>query len=124
MQEAEKYIKDKITAELSSIGVSPTTAELSKLVSKYAIEYRYYIESYNKLKVNYQPNAEVMAFMKQNKDYIVQKARERLSESARQSIETSIKMFEEEAGEAYESVVSGVTSSVEVLNGLRTGLLE
>ncbi len=124
MAQAEKYIKDKISTELASMGDVPTTAELSSLVSKYAIEYRYYIESYNKLKVNYQPNAQVMAFMKQNKDYIVEKARERLSETARKAIETSIEVFESDSGESYEQVVSGISASSEVINGLRNGLLE
>ena len=123
MKEAEAYITTKISADIAAMG-APTTAQLSELVSKYAIEYRYYIESYNKMKVNYQPNTEVMAFMKQNTDYIVKKARERLSTAARESIETSIRMFENDADEAYENVVTGITSSIEVINGLRNGLLE
>lgn len=124
MEEAEKYIKDKIAADITAIGVTPTTAELSELVSKYAIEYRYYIESYNKMEINYQPNAQVMAFMKANTEYIVEKARARLSESARQAIERSIDIFEKDADEAYENVVSGIAASTDVINGLRTGLLD
>ncbi len=122
LADAENYIKSKITEEVTKLG-TPTTQELSDMVSKYAIEYRYYIESYNKTKVNYQPNTEVMKFMRQN-PYIVEKAKERLNSVARENIESSIELFETNNGDAYENVISGVGSSVEAINGLRNGLLE
>ena len=92
------------------------------LVTKYAIEYRYYIESYNKIETNYQPNSQVMAYMKANK-YIVEKAKEKLSETARQSIERSISLFESSYTDSYSNVVSGINSSISAQQSLRNQAL-
>ncbi|MBR6688466.1 MAG: SAF domain-containing protein [Clostridia bacterium] len=123
LTKAEDYIKSKIASEITSLGGTPTTEELSKLISKYAIEYRYYIESYNKMTINYQPNDEVMKFMRKN-PYIVEKAKERLDSVARTNIESSIELFESDSGEAYEGLIEGIETSIESINEVRTGLLE
>lgn len=122
MQESEKYIKDKISSELGLMGTLATAEELAELVSKYAIEYRYYIESYNKIEANYQPNSQVMSYMKANK-YIVEQAKAKLDASVRQSIERNIALFESSSGEAYAGVVSGITGSINELESLRNGLI-
>lgn len=120
--EAENYIKTKIASEVNRIGVNLSEQQLTDLISKYAIEYRYYIESFNKVEVNYQPNSQVMAYMAQN-EYIVDKARERLNLTERQSIERNIALFESSNSGAYASVVSGIVSSINQQQSLRNGLL-
>ena len=92
------------------------------MLTQYAIEYRYYIESYNKTEVNYQPNAQVMAYMKENK-YVVQQAKDRLNAVARQNIERSVAQFENSNMEGYSSVVSGINASVSAQQSLRNQML-
>ena len=122
--EAEKYIREKIQAEFVAAGASNATPEkLTDIVSKYAIEYRYFIESFNKIGVTYQPNSQIISFMKQNKQ-IVSKAKERLDEAERQSIERNIALFNTSSGEAYESVVSGIGSLVSEKQSTRNELLD
>ena len=146
---AKTYIKEKLGNELSAIksidevytventenaevdiySEQPTLApvvtatdKILDLVTKYAIEYRYYVESYNKIETNYQPNSQVMAYMKTNK-YIVEKAKEKLSETARQNIERNIAMFEAANTDNYANVVSGISSSISAQQSMRTQAL-
>ncbi len=148
INQAKLYLKDEIGKELANYGTAadayetenretgnvdvygePETVpvvtakdEIIDIVTKYAIEYRYYVESYNKTEANYQPNAQVMAFMKEN-DYIVQTAKDKLSEVARQNIERSIALFENSNAEGYSSVVSGINASVSAQQALRNQAL-
>ena len=146
MGAAKTYIKDEIAKELirfksidevygqearetgnldvygEPITQSVTTAreEIVDILTKYAIEYRYYVESYGKTKVDYQPNAQVMAFMKgSKKDTIVKQAIERLSEVSRSVIESSIAQFENSNAEGYSDVVSGINASISAQQALR-----
>lgn len=124
LAKAEEYIKKKITDDITRMGASATVEELSEMIKTYAIEYRYYIESYNKIEVNYQPNAEVMNFMRKN-PYVVEKAKARLDSQVRESIEASIERFEADSGEeGYEQLVEGLITSIEVIEELRGSLLE
>ena len=123
LAKAEEYIKTKITDEITRMGAAATVEELSDMIKTYAIEYRYYIESYNKIAVNYQPNIEVMNFMRKN-PYVVEKAIERLDSQVRESIEASIERFETDSGEqAYEQLVEGLITSIETIEELRGSLL-
>lgn len=98
------------------------TDKILDLVTKYAIAYRYYVESYGKVEANYQPNAQVMAYMKANK-YIVDQAKAKLSETVRQNIERNIAQFETENTERYSQVVSGINASVAAQQALRNQAL-
>lgn len=92
------------------------------IVTDYAIEYRYYVESYNKTKVTYQPNTQVMAAMKAN-EYIVEQAKARLSETVRRTVESNIKAFESSNAEGYANIVSGIESSISAQQALRNQAL-
>lgn len=96
--------------------------ELVDMVTKYAIEYRYYVESYQKVKANYQPNSELIAYMKTNR-YIIDTAKAKLSEDVRKGIETSISNFEAKNGESYDKIVSGIQNSVSTQKTLRDTVL-
>ena len=98
------------------------TDKIIDLVTKYAIEYRYYIESYNKLETNYQPNSQVMNFMKTNK-YIVDQAKEKLNLTIRQGIENNIALFENSNSEGYSSVVAGINTAISAQQSLRNSTL-
>lgn len=102
---------------------SANTNLLLELVTKYAIEYRYYVESYNKIVANYQPNPEIIKFMRTNA-YVLEAAKEKLSEEARKTIETSIISFEKASGEeTYEKVISGLTESIGIQKSLRQAMV-
>lgn len=145
-EQAEKYIKDKITAEIESrysaeattttvtneegeevtetqlqFNAIPST-ELVDLVSTYAIEYRYFVEAYNKIESTYQPNATVRAAMTSNK-YVVEQAKERLSAEARTAMEASLEAFENEYTDEYQSIISGIEGSISTQQGLRDQVL-
>ncbi len=106
-----------------TVGVSTARQSLLDIVTQYAIEYRYFVESYNKTKANYQPNSQVMAFMRQNQ-YIVEQAKGKLNAEARRNIESSIASFEQSNEEAYDNVVSGITDSISNQQALRGEALD
>lgn len=110
---ADKYIFSTSTL---------TADELLELISKYAIEYRYYVESFNKVEANYQPNSELMSYMKTH-TYILDTAKERLNADIRRGMEASILNFENNTGDAYQNVVSGIESSVSTQKALRGAAL-
>lgn len=127
---ADSYvIENRPTGEVNIYGETVTTPvvtaadRIMDIVTNYAIEYRYYIESYNKTEANYQPNAQVMAFMKENQ-YIVKKAKDKLDAAARQNIERSIALFESSNAESYSNVVSGINSAISGQQSLREQALQ
>lgn len=148
LNQARLYLKDEIAKELAAfksidqvytteqrqtgnvdIYGEPTTTsvttardEIIDIVTKYAIEYRYYVESYNKIEANYQPNAQVMAYMKENQ-YVVDTAKDKLDLAIRQNIERSIALFENSNAEGYSDVVSGINTSVSAQQALRNQAL-
>ncbi len=125
----EAYVTDnRPTGEVDVYGEAVTTPVYSAtdriidVVTKYAIEYRYYVESYNETKANYQPNAQVMAFMREN-EYIVKQAKDKLDAVARQNIERSIALFENSNADGYSNVISGINTSVSAQQSLRNQAL-
>lgn len=148
IKQAEQYLKDEIGKELANYNkvedaydtenretgnvnvygeaetkpVITAKEAIMDIVTKYAIEYRYYVESYNTTEENYQPNNQVMAYMRTNK-YIVDQAKDRLSATARQSIEAQIDAFETANADNYSNVVSGINGSVSAQQSLRTQAL-
>ncbi len=95
---------------------------LTDLILKYAIEYRYYVESYNKIERTYEPSAIVMEHMKANK-YITDQAKAKLSEDVRRQIEEKIEQFKNTSGENYETAVSGLTNQITTQQNLRNSTL-
>lgn len=145
-EQARKYIEDKITAEINTRYATDATTttvtneegeevtetqlqlsripstELVDLVSTYAVEYRYFVESYNKIESTYQPNATVRAAMETNK-YVVEQAKERLSAEVRIAMEASLEAFENEYTDEYQSIISGITGSISTQQSLRSQVL-
>ena len=111
-----------IYGEAETTPVVTAREKILDIVTKYAIEYRYYVESYNKTETNYQPNAQVMAYMSDHK-YVVQQAKDKLDATARQNIERSIALFESSNSEGYSSVISGINTSVSAQQSLRNQAL-
>lgn len=97
--------------------------KIAALVLKYAVDYRYYVESYNKVVANYQPNTTVMAYMKENK-YIVDQARDKLTEEARASMVSRNTMFEESNADNLGAIVSGAQAAVNTQKSLRASVVK
>ena len=95
---------------------------LTDLLLKYAIEYRYYVESYNKVERTYQPSSIVMEHMRTNK-YIADEAKEKLSADVRRQIEAKLDEFRTTSGENYESAVSGLAGQITAQQSLRNSTL-
>ncbi len=145
-EQARKYIEDKITNEIdtrySAEEITTTrinedgeevtetelpvatipSSDLVDLVSTYAVEYRYFVEAYNKIESTYQPNTTVSAAMQANK-YVVEQAKDRLSTEARIAMEASLEAFENEYTDDYQSIVSGITGSISTQQSLRNQVL-
>lgn len=119
-------IKTTTTSILKKYNFNTSTVNanlLLELLTKYAIEYRYYVESYNRIAANYQPNGEIIRFMRTN-PYVLEAAKAKLSEDARTKIETSITSFKNSTGEeSYGKVISGVTESVSTQKSLRQSVV-
>lgn len=148
INQAKIYLKDEIAKELANfksidevygleqretggvdiygepVTTNVTTArdQIIDIVTKYAIEYRYYVESYNKIETNYQPNAQVMAYMRENK-YVVDIAKDKLDETIRQNVERNIALFENSNAEGYANVVAGINESINTQQALRNEAL-
>lgn len=95
---------------------------LSGLLLKYAIEYRYYVESFNKMTRTYEPSAIVMEHMKANK-YITDEAKASLNADIRRQIEEKIEQFKSTSGEQYETAVSGLANQITTQQTLRNSTL-
>lgn len=95
---------------------------LADLLLKYAIEYRYYVESYNKMERTYEPSSIVMEHMKNNK-YITDEAKASLDADVRRQIEEKIEQFKSTSGEQYESAVSGLANQITTQQTLRNSTL-
>ena len=119
---AEQGTESEVVTEENTATTVTATQKILDIVTKYAKEYRYYVESYNKTEADYQPNAQVMARMKTNK-YIVDTAKAKLDATIRKSIENSIAAFENSAAESYESVVGGIETSINAQQALRNQTL-
>jgi len=99
---------------------------LADLILKYAIEYRYYVESYNKVARTYEPSDIVREHMLENK-YITEEAKEslkkNLEDGVRRSIEERLTQFMDNSGEKFESAVSGLQSQIAAQQSLRNSTL-
>ncbi|MDD2627426.1 MAG: SAF domain-containing protein [Clostridia bacterium] len=98
------------------------STKLSDLILKYAIEYRYYIEAYNKIRVTYQPSDIVRDHMIANK-HITDQAKEKLSANLRRQLEEKLSQFENTSGDKFEEAVTGLQEQITVQQGLRSGIL-
>lgn len=96
--------------------------KIAALLLKYAVDYRYYVESYNKVVANYQPNTTVMAYMKENKN-IVDEAKNKLSEEARTAMTVRNSIFEEANKDKIGAIVSGAQAAASAQKGMRSSTL-
>lgn len=121
----EKDVDDK---EKDSEKEEPTpeyinfTDNLTELLLKYAIEYRYYIEAYDVVDRTYQPSELIRKYMENNR-YIAETAREKLDADARRRIEEDISEFISISGDNYEMAVSGLSNQVAAQQALRSETL-
>jgi len=96
---------------------------LTDLILKYAIEYRYYVESYNKVYRTYEPSDIVMEHMRANR-YITDEAKESLNADNRRQIEEKIRQFKDSTGEeSFGSAVVGLTAQIAAQQAVRTSTL-
>lgn len=95
---------------------------LTDLILKYAIEYRYYVESYNKIKRTYEPSDIIMEHMREN-EYITEEAKASLNADVRRQIEEKLTRFENESGESYQTAVSGLAGQISAQQALRNSTL-
>lgn len=114
----------KVPADKYIFSVSTLKAdELIGLISKYAIEYRYYIQSLDKIEANYQPNSYVMSYMKSN-EYVLETAKQRLNSDIRNGMEAGLITFEmTKTEEQYERLMEKVQESIDNQKALRSQAL-
>lgn len=102
------------------------TDNLADLLLKYAIEYRYYVESYNKVARTYEPSDMIREHMMENR-YITDEAKESLrkglEDGIRRSIEERLAQFENDTGDKFESAVSGLSNQISAQQSLRNSTL-
>ncbi len=98
------------------------TNNLTDLLLKYAIEYRYYIESYDVVERTYQPSDIIRRHMENNK-YIAEEAKAKLSADIRMQIETNMAEFVTASGDGYQAAVSGLSSQISAQQALRNQTL-
>lgn len=114
--------KTETTTEVSEEYIN-FTDNLADLLLKYAVEYRYYVESYNKVERTYEPSDIIREHMMSNR-YITDEAKESLSADIRRSIEENLLRFQNEAGEdKFESAVSGLSAQITAQQSLRNSTL-
>ena len=116
--EAEKLLDEEKEKEYINF-----TNNLTDLILKYAIEYRYYVESYNKVERTYQPSAMVREHMIAN-DYITEVAKKSLDADLRRKIEEKLEQFKNNnAEDGFDKAVSGLESQIAAQQALRESTL-
>lgn len=108
-----------------SISVGTLDAkELIEMATKYAVEYRYYLDSLNKIDITYQPNPVIIAYMKNNK-LITDKAKEKLSAEVRSGMDMTVKYFELiSTEEEYEEFITKIEEGIAAQKALRGEVLQ
>lgn len=115
---ARLYITDKIANAVAELGEDYTSESLVELLTTYALEYRYYVDSYSETKITYQPNNQIMEYMQGN-TAILESAKAYLSAEAREIIESYIVEFEVEYETKYSDIISGIETAVSQQQSLR-----
>lgn len=122
----------EVTGEVGTTTTTTTTTEtrvtttseiLVDLIATYADEYKYYVESFNKVESNYQPNSQVMSFMQSNK-YITTLAKQKLNANIRVGIEAGIAAFENSHVDDYNTLVDKLNQSITTQQSLRSSVLK
>lgn len=119
--EVENTDTEKTSEETSEKYINFSN-NLADLLLKYAIEYRYYVESYNKIERTYEPSAIVMEHMKANK-YITDEAKASLNADVRRQIEEKLELFKSTSGDQYQTAVSGLENQITTQQTLRNSTL-
>lgn len=119
---ARLYIEEKMATEVAALGEEYTEETLVDLLTRYALEYRYYVDSYSETKISYQPNNQIRNYMLTN-NTILDTAKAYLSESARNNMETNISAFENAYEDRYADIISGIQDSVSLQQSLRASSL-
>jgi len=95
---------------------------LADLLLKYSIEYRYYVESYNKVARTYEPSDIIREHMMAN-EYITEKAKESLNADIRRQIEEKLVQFENQTGDKFANTVSGLNTQIAAQQAIRNSTL-
>ena len=122
VQNNETDESDEETEETKTKEYINFTDNLTDLILKYAIEYRYYVESYNKIARTYEPSQIVVEHMKANK-FITDQAKESLNGEIRKQIEEKLDQFRNSSGESFEYAVSGLANQITAQQDLRNSTL-
>lgn len=108
---AEGYVKEQIKDKLETIKKS-TEDELTTLLFDLVKSYKNYATTVTRTTENYQPNSQVMSLMKTNTN-ILEDAKAKLSEAARQNIENGIETYITQNEENYTNVVTGAQEAIQ-----------
>lgn len=120
---AKLYITNKISQEILGIGEGYTAENLVDIITKYALEYRYYVESYSETAISYQPNEQIIRYM-QNNASILDTAKAYLSSAARDIMEGYIVDFESTYSDRYSDIISKIEASITQQQSLRISSLD
>lgn len=130
VEEVSDETTDEVDKDDKTVTEEPETTQeyinfsdnLTDLILKYAIEYRYYVESYNKTVRTYEPSDMIREHMLANR-YITDEAKEHLNADNRRQIEEKLTQFKAETGESFENAVSGLTNQISTQQALRDSTL-
>ncbi|MEG2310885.1 MAG: SAF domain-containing protein [Clostridia bacterium] len=104
------YISEKIKPDLEKLKTA-TADEATAIMIELVQRYQGFASTLRDMDENYQPNNEVIAMMKTNKN-IIAEATTKLSSEARAVMENSVKNYEASAGDKYNSIVSGAKQTI------------
>lgn len=110
VKKAEGYVKEEIKKQSDKIKTS-TEDELTTVMFEMISKFKNFSVTVSKTTENYQPNSQVMEMMKSNAN-IIDEAKAKLSEEARQNIENGVTTYQTTNGDEYTNVVTGAQQSI------------
>ena len=101
-----------------------TSTDLKTATSIYnlIIKYKNYATTLAKTTENYQPNEQIIAMMKSNAN-ILETAKSKLSNEARQNMESALRTYKSSQSDAYNNVVTGAQAAIEEQKTQRKNLI-
>ncbi len=110
VKKAEGYVKEEIQKQADKIK-SSTEDELTTVMFEMISKFKNFSVTVSRTTENYQPNAQVMEMMKSNSN-IIDEAKAKLSEEARQNLENGVSAYQTTNGDEYTNVVTGAQQSI------------
>lgn len=121
LEVSQTEIDSMLEDENNSTNVSENLDTANKIYNL-IVKYRNFATNLTKVTENYQPNEQIIAMMNSNAN-VLPEARNRLSTTARQNMESALRTYKTNQGDDYQNIIDGAQNSIEEQKSEREKLL-